>query len=105
MKRTLLILAASTLFVSCGDSYYDSPEYKQRKAEFQRQQAMPKVVASKKEAIVTESRYKYNVFKGNFYHQPNTHTAYYLVYTDGRYDEVDLGTYTIHNIGDTVKIR
>jgi hypothetical protein len=62
-----------------------------------------KVVRSKKEAQETSYRYKYNLWKGNFYHVPDIHTVYYLVYTDGTYEAVDLGTFATVEAGDTIK--
>lgn len=61
-----------------------------------------KIVKDKKEATQTSYRYKYNIFKGDFYHVPNVRTVYYIVYNDGSYDEVNLGKYIITNIGDTI---
>jgi len=63
-----------------------------------------KVVTSKKEATETSYKYKYNVWKNNFYHQPDVHTVYYLIFSDGSFESVDLGKYTVTSVGDTVKV-
>jgi len=61
-----------------------------------------KIVKAKNQGEETTYRYKYNIWKGNFYHQPDIHTVYYLIYTDGSYDKVNVGKFTITNVGDTV---
>lgn len=61
-----------------------------------------KVVKAKNQGEETSYHYKYNVWKGAFYHQPDIHTVYYIVYTDGSYDKVDIGKFTITNVGDTI---
>jgi len=65
-------------------------------------QVIKKVVKSKNQAQETTYKYKYNFWKGNFYHQPDIHTIYYLNYTDGSYDVVDIGKFGVTNIGDTI---
>jgi len=62
-----------------------------------------KVVKGKNQSEETSYKYKYNLWKGNFYHQPDIHSVYYIVFTDGSYKQVDVGKYTITNIGDTIK--
>lgn len=62
-----------------------------------------KVVKAKNQSEQTSYHYKYNLWKGNFYHQPDIHSVYYIVYTDGSYESVDIGKYSITNIGDTIK--
>lgn len=64
-----------------------------------------KIVKAKNQAEETTYQYKYNAWKGSFYHQPDIHTAYYIVYTDGSYDHVDVGRFSITNIGDTVECK
>ena len=61
-----------------------------------------KIVKGKNQSEETSLHYKYNIWKGNFYQQPDIHSVYYLVYTDGSYDKVDIGKFTITNVGDTV---
>lgn len=61
-----------------------------------------KIVADKREAEETSYKYKYNFWKGDFYHVPDIHTVYYLIYTDGRYEAVDVGKFSTTNIGDTL---
>lgn len=76
--------------------------------EPQNQQKQPKeyitkkIVKAKNQSEETTYGYKYNLWKGNFYHQPDIHSVYYIVYTDGSYDKVDVGKFTITNIGDTI---
>jgi len=61
-----------------------------------------KIVKGKNQSEETSYKYKYNIWRGRFYHQPDIHSVYYLVYTDGSYDQVDVGKFTITSVGDTV---
>jgi hypothetical protein len=61
-----------------------------------------KVVKDKKEKIETGYEYVYSIWKGDFVLQPNIQTKYYIIYADGSYDKVELGKYSITEIGDSI---
>jgi hypothetical protein len=94
MKTTFLIFIAIVL-LGCAKTEHKEPK----------EITESKIVKAKNQAEETTYDYKYNVWKGNFYHQPNIHSAYYIVYTDGSYDEVDLGKFSITDVGDTIRIK
>jgi len=85
-------LIAATLLTSCNDGASKNRET----------YTVKKILRSKKEGTETEYHYRYNAFRGKMYEQPDVHTAYYLIYTDGSYDAVDVGKYTMFEPGDTV---
>ncbi len=91
--KTLFISLAILLF-SCQP---DKPQ--QRRYTYTH-----KIIKAKNQAQETSYSYQYNVWKGNFYQQPDIHSVYYIVYKDGSYDRVDVGKFSISNIGDTVSI-
>lgn len=97
MKPTILILLAALAVSGCA---------KKQDAHRQTKQTVrltSKIVKAKNKAEETTYHYKYNFWKGNFYHVPDVHTVFYLVYTDGSYEKVDIGKFTITNVGDTIK--
>lgn len=89
----LIIILFAILIISCGEQ----PRAKQPQITY-----VQKIVKNKKEAIKTSHRYKYNIFKDNFYHQPNVQTVYYIMYTDGSLDMVSIDKYLTTEIGDTI---
>jgi len=52
----------------------------------------------------TSYKYKFNFWKGDFYHQPDIHTltTYYVIYTDHTKDEVSKNTWLTYSKGDSV---
>lgn len=52
----------------------------------------------------TSYKYKFNMWKGNFYQQPDVHTltTYYVIYTDHTKDEVSKDTWLTYSKGDSV---
>ena len=61
-----------------------------------------KVVKDKKEKMETHYKHVFSVWKGDFVLQPDVQTAYYIIYKDGSYDKVEVGNYSITEIGDTI---
>jgi hypothetical protein len=62
-----------------------------------------KKVKAIKESTETTYKYKYNIWRGKFYHQPDVHSVYYLVFTDGTFEEVDVAKASITEVGDSIK--
>lgn len=61
-----------------------------------------KVVKDKKEKMETHYKHVFSAWKGEFVLQPDIQTAYYIIYKDGDYDKVEVGKYSITEIGDTI---
>lgn len=61
-----------------------------------------KVIKAKKEQLKTDYDYKMDWFNGKLRHQPNIHSSFYFVFTDGSYNEVNIGEYAIREVGDTI---
>jgi hypothetical protein len=61
-----------------------------------------KVVKDKKGKMETHYKHVFSVWKGDFVLQPDIQTEYYIIYTDGSYDNVEVGKYSITEIGDTI---
>jgi hypothetical protein len=61
-----------------------------------------KVVKDKKEKMETHYKHVFSVWKGDFVLQPDIKTEYYIIYKDGSYDNVEVGKYSITEIGDTI---
>jgi len=61
-----------------------------------------KIVKDKKEAVSTDYEHVFSAWKGDFVLQPKIKTTYYLIYSDGGFEEVSLGKYANTNIGDTI---
>ncbi|AXH73878.1 MAG: lipoprotein [Bacteriophage sp.] len=93
MKTIKIILLACLFFAACEST---------TKRKTPHVYTVTKIVKGKKEATETSYHYKYNLWRGDFYHVPKIYTAYYLIYTDGRFESVDLGQYETTNIGDTL---
>lgn len=89
----LIIMLSSVFFIACKPPKPTLPT---------QEYFTKKIVKAKNQGEETSYHYKYNIWKGNFYHQPDIHTVYYIVYTDGSYDKVDVGKFTITNVGDTI---
>jgi hypothetical protein len=92
MKKYILFISIIIL-ISCEDSTKKEPiniiSYK--------------VVKDKKEKTETTHKHVYSIWKGDFVLQPNVETVYYIIYDDGSYDSVDIGKYSIIDIGDSIK--
>lgn len=52
----------------------------------------------------TSYKYKYNIWKGNFYHQPNvqSETHYFVVWDNHTHSEVSQNEWLNYSIGDSV---
>lgn len=62
-----------------------------------------RIVKAKKEAMESNYRYEIDPFsKDVLKKRMHLETAYYLVYTDGSYEQVDVGRYSVVEVGDTV---
>lgn len=68
------------------------------------QQPIKKIVKSKKESLVTEYQYNYDILNDKMVKQPNVKNKYYLVFTDKTYKEVPFDKYLVTEVGDTVNV-
>ncbi len=93
--KTILIILVVLSFASCNSGNEVKKQYKEY--------FKINIVKSKKETVETTYVYKYNIWKGSFYQQPNIHTVYYLIYRDGSLAQVDLGVFSTTEVGDTIK--
>lgn len=97
MKKSIVLCAlfcASVLFPSCEQQ--PTPEVKPKETYI-----LKKVVAGKNESVETTTHYR-PTWKGDWHQVPDVETVYYVVYQDGSYERVDMGRYTLTNVGDTV---
>ena len=93
MKYKILILTLLVVITSCMKIEPPKPP---------RKVIVQKVVKEKREEVETDYKHVYSFWKGDFVLQPDVHQVYYLVYTDGSYEKVDLGKYSTTDKGDTI---
>ncbi len=97
--RRALILSGITLLAPIAlFAYLESTQKRTRFEEI----VVKKVVLAKAEQQKTDLKYKFNFWKGDFYHVPNIYTAYVLALSDGTTKQVDFAKYATTNVGDTI---
>jgi hypothetical protein len=93
MKYKIIILTLLVVITSCMEIEPPKPP---------RKVIVHKVVKEKRSEVETDYRHVYSILQDNFVLQPDVHQVYYLVYTDGTYQKVDLGKYSTTDKGDTI---
>lgn len=68
---------------------------------------MKKIVKAKKESMTTSYQYVVDPLGSGGLLKQRMHlkTIYYLTFTDGTYESVDIGKYSVTDVGDTVVVR
>lgn len=94
--NTLVILFFSLIFMSCNSDPYDS------RFDEPVEIIEKKIIVSKKQKLETSYHHVFSAWKMDFVFVPKVETAYYFVYSDGTYESVNMGKYSILEIGDTV---
>lgn len=98
IRQALTISGIALLSTIALFAYLESTQKRTRFEEV----VVKKVVLAKAEQQKTDLEYKFNFWKGDFYHVPNIYTAYVLALNDGTTKQVDFGRYAATNVGDTI---
>ena len=61
-----------------------------------------RVILDKQSSTETDYKQKFNVMTGDFVLVPYVYTEYTFIFTDGTTKTVDIGEYSIKNLGDTI---
>ncbi len=104
MKKILILSILSVFLFSCTEN--TTQQIKAPPKQEYKYETVYKIVKNTKEKVNTysTSNYTYDLWNDRFVLQPEVHTDvnYYVIYTDGTYEEITMEQSVLYSPGDSI---